>query len=493
MGLIVTSGVVNAATLKAGTGKSNISSTDSGSVINDSLYVKALVLDDNLIKVAIITIDVVALEKIGHLPDDYLRRVRFQLKEKFNIDPRNVLINASHCHGIPRKDVVSPTVKAVEEALDNMEAVKLGVGRGIEKNISINRRIFLKNGRERDIRHAYSMPADENVQGVGEIDPEVGIMCLRTLGGTMKAVLYNFACHPIQGVPSPGDRGNSAGFPGFASDLIEKGIPGNPMSFFIQGCAGDVNPIMYKNVSAPRNAETHGVKLGATILKEITSLVYKDVKNLKISHDSIHLPLADLSPTIDSLEHRKSILINSLKGTSLNFKTFLDLYLKHHLFQLYPSYYAHQYLHEENQGQKDFLWLDEDNKKLVSDYLQNIYYMEELTVLKTNLDLLRKHQESYNQSTDKLLHVEINALKIEDFVLVTFPGELSTKIGMNIKENSNYDHTYVSAYTNGYNYYAPTDEQLKNRGGAQEDSECVLDMGWQKIFEEKALTLINSL
>lgn len=39
----------------------------------------------------------------------------------------------------------------------------------------------------------------------------------------------------------------------------------------------------------------------------------------------------------------------------------------------------------------------------------------------------------------------------------------------------------------------PTDEQLRNRGGAQEDSECLLGTGWQKIYEDKVIEIINKI
>lgn len=484
---------VLAQTIRAGTGKANITNTEPGSIVNDSLYVKALVVEDREEKVVILTIDVVALENIGHLPDHYLASVRAQLKEKFGINPTRVLINASHCHGVPRKDVVAPTVRAVESALMNLESVEVGVGRGKEDRISINRRLQLKNGKERDIRHAYALPPDEMIKDVGLIDSEVGIMGLKTPEGSLKAVLYNFACHPIQGVPSRGDRGNSAGFPGYASDLIENTTPNAAMAYFIQGCAGDINPVLYKNVATPRDAEIQGLMLGATILEELGQLEYNAVDQVNFIQETLLLPLEDLSNTIDSLENRKTELVNALNGTSLNFKTFMELYLKLHLFQQYPSFYAYQYLHEKKLGREDFLLMDNDNKKMVSDYLENIYAMEELTVVKSNLALLSHHQKSYEAYSDKKLHVEISALRIGEFVMVTFPGELSAQIGMNIKKKSPYDFTYISAYTNGYHYYAPTDEQLKNRGGAQEDSECVLGMGWQKMFEDKALELINNL
>jgi hypothetical protein len=52
---------------------------------------------------------------------------------------------------------------------------------------------------------------------------------------------------------------------------------------------------------------------------------------------------------------------------------------------------------------------------------------------------------------------------------------------------------FVSGYTNGYIYYCPTADQLKNLGGAQEDSDCILDASWQDRFENRAIELFKSL
>jgi hypothetical protein len=53
--------------------------------------------------------------------------------------------------------------------------------------------------------------------------------------------------------------------------------------------------------------------------------------------------------------------------------------------------------------------------------------------------------------------------------------------------------TFVAGYTNGYIYYAPTAEQLKNLGGAQEDSDCILAPEWQKLYEAKAAEILVAL
>ena len=57
-------------------------------------------------------------------------------------------------------------------------------------------------------------------------------------------------------------------------------------------------------------------------------------------------------------------------------------------------------------------------------------------------------------------------LGVGDFVITTFPGELTVQIGLNIKQASPHPLTFVAGYTNGYLYYAPTSDQLANAGGA---------------------------
>jgi hypothetical protein len=78
-------------------------------------------------------------------------------------------------------------------------------------------------------------------------------------------------------------------------------------------------------------------------------------------------------------------------------------------------------------------------------------------------------------------------------VLVTFPGELTVEIGLNIKKATPHKTTFVAGYTNGYIYYTPTAKQLQNVGGAQEDSDCLLAPEWEKLFENKVASMLKSL
>ena len=137
--------------------------------------------------------------------------------------------------------------------------------------------------------------------------------------------------------------------------------------------------------------------------------------------------------------------------------------------------------------------LDVANRRHLQAYMHNIRTMEEITRLNTNLRLLKNHQKTGYDLGNKTVAVELSGLRVGDFVLTTFPGELTVPIGLNIKRASKSPHTFVAGYTNGYIYYAPTAEQLKNVGGAQEDSDCLLSAEWQKIYETKAGEIIRKL
>ncbi|GAB4142397.1 MAG: hypothetical protein Tsb009_12690 [Planctomycetaceae bacterium] len=475
--------------LRAGVAKVDITNRDAGPV-NDPLFVKALVLKSKTTTAVIITVDAVAIARIGSIRDDYLKTVRDQLKKDLNIEPAHVMVNASHCHGIVCKDVAARTIQAVKKASQKLVPVKVGTGTGHEDRIMENRRLKLKNGREVDVRHAYSLAPDEEVASVGPIDPEIGILRLDREDGRTLAVVYNFACHPIQGVPS---GGNTADITGFSSKVIEDNLSEGTIALFLQGCGGDINPVLYKDVNNPRDAEPLGNMLGLSTLKGVRKIKTKTDGRLQVLNESLKLPRANVAERISVMEAERDRLVRSLKGTSLNLKTFMPLAVKYGLNPQYPSYYSHRYLHEKKLGRNHLQKLDAENRRNMQRYIQNIHTMEKLTRLQTNLTLLKKRHAMKIASGQRTIDVEVVGLRVGNFVLITFPGELTVRIGLNIKKRSPYPNTFVAGYTNGYIFYAPTAEQLQNVGRAQEDSDCLLAPEWQKIFEAKVARMLKKL
>ena len=413
------------APLQAGVARVEITDRAAGPV-NDPCFAKALVLKNARTTVVLITLDAVAIGEIGRIGNEFLATVRGRLEKEIGVPPANVLINASHCHGIVRVDTAQLTVQAVKEAAMNLVPVKVGAGAGHEDRISENRRLKMKDGSEVDMRRAYSMPRDEDVASVGPIDPQIGLLRLDREDGRPLAVLYNFACHPIMNPPS---KGNSADYPGFASKVIEESLG--------EGCDGVLRAGLRRRHqsgalqgsepsrgcgAAGEHARPQRVACGAEDRNRSRTA------NSKLSNEVIALPrAADLERRIAAIQAEQTKLVASLKPTNINFKTFLPMLVQQKLSPDFPSHYSQSYLHDRSLSRKALSQLDADNRASVEAYLNNIQIMEQLTRLNTNLALLKTHRQRNQAAGKPTLDVEVAGLRIGDFKLVTFPGELTVQ------------------------------------------------------------------
>lgn len=488
--LLPVTAALHAAELRAGVAKVDITDRTTA-LVNDPCFAKALVLKTEETTVVLITLDAVAVGGIGRVGNGFMATVRGALEKDLGIAPSSVVVNASHCHGIVRGDLEPLVIQAVKDAMKNLVPVKAGAGIGREARISENRRLKMKDGTQVDMRRAYSMPRDEDVASVGPIDSQIGLLRLDREDGKPLAVLYQFACHPIMNPPS---KGCSADYPGYASKVIEEALGGGAMAFFIQGCGGDINPVRYKEVTRPADAEPLGTMLGASVLSAARQVKTKADGELKVSNETISVPrAADYENRIGAIEKEQAKLLAALKPTNINFKAFLPLLLQQKLWPDFPSHHSQSYLHDQALDQKGISQLDADNRVLVDNYLANLQVMEQLTRLNTNLALLKRHLAETKAAGKPALDVEVCGLRVGDFKLVTFPGELTVQVGLNIKSLAKDEHAFVSGYTNGYIYYTPTVAQRNNTGYAQEDCDTLVAPEWQKIFETKALEVLQHL
>lgn len=481
---------IASAELLAGAARVDITDYQAGPV-NDPSYAKALVLKEGANIAVILTVDAVAIGEIGRIPNHFMASVREKLQKDLNIPPTSLLVNASHCHSVVRTDSDVLAVQAVKEAWKKLEPARAAAGRGHEDRIQENRRMFLKDGTQIDVRRAYSMPRDEDVTAIGPIDPAIGLLRIDRKDGRPLAVVYNFAAHPIQGVPS---NGNTADYPGFASKAIEETLGNGALALFLQGAGGDINPAKYKDVHQPHDAEPLGNLLGLSVLRAWRTIQPKDDAPVRILNEVLTLPRGvDYPRRIAALEAEQKRLLASLQGTSINFKTFLPLYIQYQVTGEFPSYYSHRYQHEKALNREDLAKLDAENRAAMDQYLRNIYAMEQLTRLQINLALLRKHHARHLAEGSKPFTAEVVALRAGDFHLVTFPGELTVEIGLGIKQRAQAPFTFVAGYTNGYLYYTPTVRQRTNTGYAQEDCDSLVAPEWQALFEQKAAQLLAAL
>ncbi len=479
--------------LHAGVAKSDISYMTEGLRINDPVYAKALVLDDGQTQLVILAMDVTAIGGIGEIGDDFLPGLRARIEKELGIPRSNVLVNASHNHPPMRflcgpADQIEKTFDAVSHARNNMVPVKTGAGAGYEDRISMNRTLRLTTGDSWTIRHTNPCPPDEEVKSVGPIDPEIGVLRIDRLDGTPLAVIYNFACHLYMGTP---EGGITADFPGFASRVIEENLGHDCMALFLQGAGGDQSPILYKDVNRPRDAEPLGLMLGLSTLKTVREIRTQET-TLNVINEIIELPRKnDFEERIAALVAEQEILLKSLRYTSLNFKSFLPLYLKHTLDPRHPLDYSYRYLQTESLGRDEISRIDEENRAHLQKYLNNIHAMEKLARIQDDIATLRRHQKINSDAGTPTVPMEVMGIRVGNFVLVTSSAEVLVEIGLNVKKASPFEHTYMAAFSNGYVHYGPPAADYPK--GGYEVTECLLAPEWQEIYGTKAKDILERL
>ena len=471
--------------------------------ISDPLFVRALVLDDGCEKIILITMDVTAIgartisqNLLSDSADDFLPNLRKRVEQEFKIPGRNVSVSASHTHGVPRmlcddNTQIDRTIEAVKQALRALVPVTVGVGSGHEDTLTFNRTMMMKDGTDYTLRSCNPPPPDNEVEGLRPIDPEIGILRIDRLDGSPLAIAYNFASHLLLGPPK-GTRGRiSADHVGVTLKYLEQNLGGDTMAFFLPGAGGDIAEVSKCDTEYPCSSDDFGTKLGQSILKSYRKITTGPAK-LKVISKRIEFPLrTDIPDKIAALKKEQSEMLASLRYTSLNFKTFLPLYLEYSLYSGFPTRPAYRYLQAENCGDIRFRYLDDRNKRAVEKYLDSISKMERMARNEEKIATLERHREIIDEIGSSTVPAEIQGIRIGECLFITAPMEILSEIGFKIKKNSPAKRTYIVSISNGYLHYAPPASYYP-RGG-YEVTECLLAPEWEAVFEKTVSEILEEM
>ena len=95
------------------------------------------------------------------------------------------------------------------------------------------------------------------------------------------------------------------------------------------------------------------------------------------------------------------------------------------------------------------------------------------------------------ESQDRDILVEQSCIAIGDTAFISFPGELFTEIGMRIKADSPFKHTYILGLANGCVGYVPTRDAV-SQGGYEVDTRPA-DVAAEDIVVRQSLGLLTGL
>ena len=216
---------------------------------HDALYAKALVLGAGKDRVAIVTMD------IGSFGSAALQR---RVADELGIPV--LLLASSHTHSGPqfarpdqeespvaaaqrqyRAEVEEKLFNLVKQASQSMFAARLGLAKG-SLQLGYNRLVLRDDGRARaEFSNLAHVP-------YGPVDPEFVALRIEDDAGQVRAVIVHYACHAV--VLQASNCSYSADWPGAMQSKVEAALPG-AQCMFVQGGAGDINPMMMGQTKNP--------------------------------------------------------------------------------------------------------------------------------------------------------------------------------------------------------------------------------------------------
>ncbi|HOJ21068.1 MAG TPA: hypothetical protein PLU39_14665 [Armatimonadota bacterium] len=233
--------------------------------VRDDLFARALVLRQGNAAVALVSCDLICIEK------GFAQPAKERIAARTGIPPENVLLCATHTHTGPEVrpgricEVNEPWLErlpgliadAVVTADQSRFAAQLSPARGSEGDLSFNRLFRMKDATELFGRG----PAGSAIGPAGGIDPEVLVLKVSDSEGRPRAFVVNHALH-VDVIGGGGGRFLSADWPGEMARALSAIYGQDVVTLFLNGCCGDINHVPHQPTSLPRSGPAKSVQLG---------------------------------------------------------------------------------------------------------------------------------------------------------------------------------------------------------------------------------------
>lgn len=211
--------------------------------VHDPIYARALVLDDGLTSVAIVSVDAIEVGDMTPLRQRIAREVGI----KFD----NIMITATHDHSAPRIGDVSPgalahpggaesraftravfdqVVAALKQARASEKPGTIGLGKG-EVNVNVNRDLFT-------LGQGWHMGFNPD----GPSDKTLWVLRFDDTAGKPVAVLFNYAVHNDVTL---GVNQITGDLSGVAQTYVEQNLGAGAVALWTMGPAGDQDPRVF--------------------------------------------------------------------------------------------------------------------------------------------------------------------------------------------------------------------------------------------------------
>jgi len=395
--------------------------------VHDQLHVRALVLDNGCVVVALASVDLFAVTR------NLTTTIAQNVSAKTGIPPDNVVVAASHTHSGPSVShtvvgdepdggwvavLVTEVTNAVEDAFKSRRLARIGASVG-QCPITLRLHNRTPDGK---LAPAPTESQQETVVAGKPADADLGVMRITDLDGENIAIVANFACQPST-VRRDGAFLISADFPGILASLVEKTFP-DSVVLFINGAAADLVHRQYAQDNSQHAAGYRDTMLVAELLADETIRLVHRIRPrqraaLAVAKKRITLPLdMKRAPTATARQSKTAFqAVSRLEKQAL-----------------------------AGEQQTDRPLLDASTAGFIAES-RWVPAMAE----KVRRGKLARHVET-----------ALWALSVGNIGMITAPGEMYCESGRELKRRSPFRQTFILGYAGDYlGYLAPRDAYQK--------------------------------
>ena len=268
---------------------------------HDPLHVRAIVLDDGQIQLAIAVVDSCYVQR------DVLDDAKQRASDRTGIPTSRMLVSATHTHSAPpakpgagtrgseTEDLTANEEKyseqlragiaeAIARAYESRTPAEAGWGAAQLPDELSNRRWFKPAGTippnpfgGTTDKVQMNPGRDDLIKPAGPVDPEISILSVRTTDGQPLALLANYSLHYVGGIP----RGQvSADYFGEFAKLISERLSGSAdfVGILSNGTSGDVNNIDFTG-KRPRREPFEQVRIVADKVADKSYEAYQAIEH----------------------------------------------------------------------------------------------------------------------------------------------------------------------------------------------------------------------
>ncbi len=269
------------------------------------LFAKALALEDAQgHRLVIVTSDLIGIAQ----PVRWA--VAERVRKAHGLGPEALLMNASHTHCGPsmrsspvaEEDLANPRIR---DSYEYTEALKEKLVALIGEALAAMQPARLTWNKARcgfamNRRRDYTLPDDHpNAKKApnpdGPVDHEVPALRVEAADGTLRAVLFGYACHNT----SLGFYNWCGDYAGYAQEYLQQHRPGFT-ALFLMGCGGDQNPYPRRSEVVPgiadlELAQQHGRSLANAVEVAVTANPKPVAGPLRAAYEEVELAYANPS------------------------------------------------------------------------------------------------------------------------------------------------------------------------------------------------------